>query len=274
MKGERMTMTRTTVNNVLKVLIIGALVAISAGALFEVNRHEFVNNTYSPEYKDHKSKYSPINIERRRKQEENRSQLQELISNGDFTSNQKIALQKIHDNSIRIQETSNIALEEYTKKKKSLQKSYKYRGYNGYFFFRLALDRPLMSLVMGLLLLYVIFNPIAEKWKKLVFSLFTSIYLFTATFFVLQALYAQMVFNEGFPRNWYSNMMLFIPILVAFILPLLFYHYQTIETKLRNYVKSIFTYIYDTTDDIKQEKQKEHQLKRGELINKGLKIDE
>ncbi len=48
---EGKTTTMKAVINILKVLIIGALVVISAGALFEVNRHEFVDNIYSSEYK-------------------------------------------------------------------------------------------------------------------------------------------------------------------------------------------------------------------------------
>ncbi len=267
------TTTKTTVINVIKVLFIGALVAISTGALFEVDRYEYANNINSLEYKEYKKKYNPINKERRKKQFENRLKFQTLITNGNFSSEQKVELQNILNTSLSIQDTSNQKLNHYNKGKLALQQSYKFRGWNGYYYFRLAINPYLMSFAMGLLLLYIIFNPIGEKWKKLVFSLFTGVFLFSSTYFILQAFFSKQVFDGDFPENWYSNLMTFIPIAVALLLPLLFYHYQTIETKLRNYVKSIFTYIYNTTDDIKQEKQKEHQLKRGELINKGLKID-
>ncbi len=272
MEEETIMMTKTTVSNFLKVICIGALVLFSSGALFEVDKYEEVNTIYSKEYKDLKTTYSPINKTRRKDQKENRAKFQALITTGNYTTTQRIELQKIFDNSIAIQETSNIALKTYTKKKKALQESYKYKGWNGYYYFRLAIDSHIMSLVIGLLLLYIIFNPTIDKWKRIVFSIFAGVFIFTSTFFIIKAIFSQQVFQGDFPENWYTNILRFIPIIVAIALPLLFYHYQTIETKLKGYIQSIFTYIYDTTDDIKPELQDKHQLERGKLISKGLDI--
>jgi hypothetical protein len=122
------------------------------------------------------------------------------------------------------------------------------------------------------MLLYIIYNPIA-KWKKLAYSIFSGIFLFTSTYFILQALFSQQVFQGDFPEDWYRNIMIYIPVLVSIALPLLFYYYQNVEQKLKSYIRALFTYIYANTDDIKADKQEKHKLERGKLINKGLKIN-
>jgi len=263
MEEEKTTTTKRVIINLFKVLFIGALVAISSGALFEVDNYEYINNINSLEYRTHKAKYKPIITNRN-------FVLKNLLNDlesGNITKQEYIIATR------EIQETSKLNIDEYTKGKVALQESYKFRGWNGYYYFRLAIDPHLMSFVMGLMLLYIIYNPITAKWKKLAYSIFSGIFLFTSTYFILQALFSQQVFQGDFPENWYKNMLVYIPILVSVTLPLLFYYYLNVEQKLKSYIRILFTYIYANTDDIKADKQEKHKLERGKLIDKGLKIN-
>ena len=266
-------MMKTMVSNVLKVLIIGALIVYGIRASFIHKKYEYINSQFSSEYLAHKATYKPINQKRRKDLAENWQKLQSLINTENFTEEQKAKLQAIYNTDRNIIATSQQELQHYTKIKKELLAKYKYKGWNAYYFYKLNIGPHQTAFVLALLLLYVIFNPITSKTKRFVFSLFTGAFLFTSTYFILQALYSQRVFDGDFPESWYINIMRYVPIFIAITLPVLFYYYQSIEQQLKTYIQSIFTYIYENVDDIKEDKQAKHKLKRGELISKGLKIN-
>ena len=270
---EETKMMKTTGLNLLKVIIIGALVFYGIRAPFEHKKYEYVNSEFSPEYLAHKAKYKPINQKRRKDLAENWQKLQSLINTENFSEEQKAKLQSIYNTDKNIIATSQRELQQYTKVKNELLAKYKYKGWNAYYYFKLIIGPHQTTFILALLLLYVIFNPITSKTKRLIFLLLTGAFLFSSTYFILQALYAQRVFEGDFPENWYLNIIRFVPVFVAIILPILFYYFQSIEQQLKTYIKSIFTYIYENVDDIKEEKRTKHKLKRGELINKGLKIN-
>ena len=88
---------------------------------------------------------------------------------------------------------------------------------------------------------------------------------------ILHALFAERVYGGDFPENWYMNIMRYIPILVSITLPLLFYHYQNIETKLKGIIKMFFDVIYKDIPDsdfIKPEKEKEYRKMRIKITDK------
>ncbi|MCF6348038.1 MAG: SpoIIIAH-like family protein [Flavobacteriaceae bacterium] len=255
----------------LKVLIIGALVVYGIRASFNHKKYENINSELSAEYLSHKAKYKPINQKRRKDLAENKSKLQSIINSNNYTEEQKAELQLIHDTDKNIIATSQKELKEYTKVKKALLAKYKYNGWNAYYYFRLMIGPHETSFVLSLILLYVLFNPITSKIKKFLFLLFSGVFLFTSTYFILHALFAQQVFDGDFPENWYVNIMRYIPILVSITLPLLFYHYHNIETRLKNIIRMFVHVIYRDIPDndfIKPEKEKEYRKMRIEITDK------
>jgi hypothetical protein len=226
-------------------------------------KYEFTNSPYSLEYKEHRKKYYQIISER----SENYKTLINQLDKGLITKEEYvIKFRESHKKSER-------DIFNYRIEKKALLDSYKYNGFNAYYFFLLNIGTPIMTFILCLFFIYTIFNPITTKSKKIVFAIYSSLFLFSSSYLILHALLADKIFNGDFPDSWYSNILLYTPVVIALTIPLLFYHYQNIEQKLKSYIKLIFTYIYDNTDDIKTDKQVKHKIKRGELINKGLKIN-
>lgn len=266
MEGEEMTTTRTTVFNLLKVLIIGALVVYGIRASFNHKKYEIINSVFSTEYLSHKAKYKPINQKRRKELKENWNKFESIINSNKYNEEQKAELQLIHDTDRNIIATSQEELKEYTKVKNDLLSKYRYKGWNAYYYFRLIIGPHETSFVLSLILLYVLFNPITSKIKKFLFLVFSGMFLFTSTYFILHALYAQRVFNEDFPESWYGNIMRYVPVFVSITLPLLFYHYQTIEHNLKSVINKLIVFI------AKSDKYIDSDLKKKEHLEDSFKI--
>ena len=258
-----MMMMNLGVYSVLKVATIGILVVFAVRMPFINKKYEFTNSIKSPEYKEHRKKYYQIISNREKSYKSLISQLDKgLITKEAYV----IKFKEVHTNSER-------DIFNYGKEKKALRNSYKYNGFNAYYLFLFNIGTPIMSFILCLFFIYTIFNPISTKSKKIVFAIYSSLFLFSSSYLILHALLADKLFNSDFPDSWYANSLLYIPLIIAFTIPLLFYHFQTIEQKLKSYIKLLFTYIYENRDDIKLDKQAKHKLKRGELINKALKIN-
>ena len=256
-------MTTRGIINFLLAFTIGILVVIAARMPFIHKKYEFTNSIQSPEYKVHRENYKLILKKREAVYKSLLNQLDKgLITKEDYVAKFKIA----HSDIV-------LELREYAKEKKALLDSYKYNGFNAYYLFLLNIGTPIMSFILCLFFIYTIFNPISTKSKKIVFAIYSSLFLFSSSYLILHALLADKLFNSDFPDSWYTNSLLYIPLIIAFTIPLLFYHFQTIEQKLKSYIKLLFTYIYENRDDIKLDKQAKNKLKRGELINKALKIN-
>ena len=248
--------------NLLKVIIIGVLVVFAARMPFLHKNYEYVNSIYSTKFKHHDSKYKPIITKRN-------TTLDLLLSkleNGTITKENYI--QKVKD----IKNESTLALSIYNKKRNALIQSYKYRGFNAYYLFLLNIGTPIMAFVLCLLFFYVLINPVTTKIKKLVFSIYGSLFLFTASYFVLHALYAEQVYNGDFPKEWYTHIIKYVPVLVSLTIPLLFYHYQTIEQNLKTIINKLIVFIAKSEDYIEsKEKKKEHFEKSFNLYEEILK---
>ncbi len=243
-------MKKTAALNILKVLVIGILVVIATRIPFLHKKYEFVNSEYSIEYRTHKAKYKQI-IKARD------------IAFGNLIKdlkNGKLSVTEFTKGYDKVKETSKLALQQYTKTKKQLLTSYQYKGFNAYFFFLLAIGMPIMSLVLCLLFFYILMNPVTTNLKKIVFSIYGSLFLFTASYFLLHALYAEQVYNGDFPENWYINIMRYVPVLVSFTIPILFYHYQTVERKLKSIISKLIVFIMKSEDEYidSEEKKKKH----------------
>ena len=65
-----------------------------------------------------------------------------------------------------------------------------------------------------------------------------------------------------------------MPICISSACVILFYTASKsiiyIENKFKNVIKNLFGHLYDTADDIKEEKQLEHELLRGKLIKETI----
>lgn len=240
--------TRKLAVDIFKVILIGILAVTAAGIFIENDRYEHTNNVNSAEYKSHKAKYQPII----KKRDNDLKLLIADLENGSITSQEYIAGYTAAQNKAKTD------LKAYTKTKNELQSKYKYLGWNGFYYFRLKIDPYITIFIMGLFLLYVIFNPITAKWKKIVFSVFSGIFLFTSSFIIIQTIFAK---RGDFSEKTYLTLLTWIPIIVALLLPLLFYHYTTIETKLKNSINLLITKLIKTNDKIENDNKRKEDFK-------------
>lgn len=242
-------MTKRTVANIIKVLVIGILVVLASRVPFLHKKHEFVNSANSVEYKTHKSKYKEIINSR----DFALGNLVNELEEGSLNTEQFIF------NHRKVQELSSLELKEYTKIKKQLLSKYKYKGFNAYYLFLLNIGSSIMALVLCLLYFYTLINPVLSKSKKIVFSIYGSLFLFTSSYFILHALYAERVYSGDFPENWYLSIMRYVPIIVSLTIPILFYHYRTIEHNLKSVINKLIVFIGKSDKYIDSDlKKKEH----------------
>ncbi len=249
-EGETQPTTKkTVVVNIFKVIIIGILVVLASRVPFLHKQYEFVDSEYSVEFRTHKDKYKQI------------------VKNRDFELNklvkdleiEKITATQFTKQYQEVKENSRQNLKEYTKKKKQLLAKYKYKGFNAYYFFLFAIGTPIMALVLSFLFFYILMNPVTSMLKKFVFSIFGSLFLFTSSYFVLHAMFAEQVYNGDFPEDWYLTIIRYVPILISFTIPLLFYHYQTIEQNLKKAINNLIVFIAQSDKYIEtDEKKKQH----------------
>ncbi len=258
---EGTTTTITKVTNVLKVLIIGTLVVLASRVPFLHKNHEFVDSIYSTEYKSHKAKYKPIINNRDTSLESLLVEFEaSVISKEKYITQVRI-----------VQKESVIALKEFNNKRKELVSSYKYNGFNAYFLFLLNIGTPILAFIICLFLIYTIFNPITSKTKKIVFAIYSSVFLFSSSYLILHSLLANRVYSGDFPEHWYLNIMKYTPVIIALTIPLLFYHFQTIEEKLKGIIAQFFNVIYKeipNNEFIKPEKEKEYRNLRIKITDK------
>ena len=234
MGEEGTTQTTRTVANIFLVLIIGVLVIFAARMPFVHKKYEYVDSEVSPEYKSLRATYKPILHERD-------SLLNLLITDLDTD---KITKEEFVLAFKEVKGKSKTKLKAFTKRKYELLNKYKYRGWNAYYYFLLHIGTPIMAIVLCLLYFYVLANPMTTQLKKIIFSLYGSLFLFSASYMTLHVLFSQQVYQGDFPKEWYKNIMRYVPILVSFTLPVLFYHYQNIEQKLTGIIHTFFYAIY------------------------------
>ncbi|MCF6348065.1 MAG: hypothetical protein L3J20_07180 [Flavobacteriaceae bacterium] len=253
--------TKKAVFNTLLVIIIGVLVVFASRMPFIHKNYEFVNSINSSEYKAHRATYKSIL--------ENRTTLYGSLLNA--LDEGTIAKEEYVVKLRKAQKESELALYIYGKEKKALKESYKYNGFNAYYLFLLNIGTPILAFVICLFFIYSIFNPITSKIKKTIFSIYSSIFLFSSSYMILHALYADKVYSSDFPENWYVNIMTYTPVIIALTIPLLFYHFQTIEEKLKGIIAMFFDVIYKdipNSDFIKPEKEKEYRNLKIKITDK------
>ena len=201
---------------------------------FVHKKYEYVESIHSVEYISHKAKYKLI-LKRR---DSLVTSLLVGLDKGELTKEEFLTgYEKVHKESER-------SIYNYSEKKKELRDRYKYRGFINYSLFLFSIGTPIMALILCLLFFYVLANPITTPLKKLIFSLYGSLFLFSASYMILHALFSQQAYQGDFPKTWYKNIMRYVPVLVSFTLPLLFYHYQNIEQKLTGIIHTFFYAIY------------------------------
>ena len=243
-------MTKTTKGiNIAKVITIGILVVFAARMPFLHKNYEFKNSIYSTEYKTHNAKYKPI-IKKRD------SSLESLLTSLEKgTISTTAYIHKVKE----VKKESVLELKEFNDKRNALKQSYKYRGFISYYFFLFSIGTPIMAFVLCLLFFYILMNPVTTKLKKLVFSIYGSLFLFTASYFILHALYAEQVYNGDFPKEWYTHIIKYVPVFVSLTIPLLFYHYQAIEQNLKTIINKLIVFIAKSEEYIdSKEKKKKH----------------
>ena len=237
--------------NLSKVTVIGALVIIAVRAPFISKKYEFVNSIYSPEYEALKATYKPI-IKNRNLAFEN---LINDLEKGKISKNEFILKYRL------VKENSNRQLKEYPSKKKALQNNYKYRGFNGYYLFLLSIGTPILALITSVFFIFNVLNPIYTNLGKIIFVSIGGLFMATALYQILWALFAQQLFNGDFPDSWYDNILFYAPFLVTSICILLFYHYNSIETNLKNIINRLIIFIVKSNEYIDKEDNKTQYFK-------------
>jgi len=250
MWGKTTTTNTRKVPNILKVLIIGILVVLATRVPFLHKQYEYVNSIHSIEYTTHKATYKPII----RKRDSSLELLLINLENGTISTEAYIESVKA------VKKESILALKKFNIKKTNLKNNYRYKGFLSYSLFLFTIGTPIMTIVLCLLFFYIIMSPVTSNSKKIVFSIYGSLFLFTATYFVLHAFYAEQVYNGDFPKNWYKNIMRYVPVLISLTIPLLFYHYQTVEEKLKSIINKLIVFIRKSEDEYidSKEKKKKH----------------
>ena len=254
-------MTNKALINTLLVILIGILVVFASRMPFIHKKYEFVDSIHSPEYKKHREKYQLI----LKKRDAAYITLLNELDKGSITKEEYTIRWR------RAFKEASTALKIYAKEKKALRDSYKYNGFNAYYLFLLSIGTPILAFVICLFFIYTIYNPITSKIKKIIFSIYSSIFLFSSSYMILHSLLANKIYGGDFPENWYHNILRYVPILIALTLPLLFYHYQSIEQKLKGIIALFFSAIYKeipNNDFIKPEKRKEYRDFKIELTDK------
>ena len=232
--------------NLIKVTIIGTLVIIAVRAPFISNKYEYVDSINSPEYKALKATYKPIITKRN-------LSFKNLI---DELEKGKISKNVFIENYRQATENSKQQLRVYTSKKKILQKKYKYRGFNGYYLFLLYIGAPILALIVSGFFIFNVLNPIHNKYQKIIFTIIGALFMGTSMYQVLWALFAQRLFNGDFPESWYNNILFYAPFLVTSICIVLFYNYNSIETKLKNIINRLIIFIVKSNKYIGKEENK------------------
>ncbi len=261
MEEVEMKMSMRAAINAILVIIIGVLVVFATRMPFIHKKYEYVNSVASPEYKTLKATYKPILKQR----DSSLNQLIRKLQKDEITKDEFIVSFK------EIKGTSKIKLEAFNSKRLKLLKKYKYRGWNAYYIFLLHIGTPIMAFILCLLFFYVLINPVTTKLKKIIFSIYGSLFLFSSSYMILHVLFANQVYKGDFPESWYINIMRYVPIFIALTLPLLFYHFQTFEQKLKGIIALFFSAIYKeipNNDFIKPEKRKEYRDFKIELTDK------
>jgi hypothetical protein len=236
------------------------LLAIAAPFIHKL--YSKTKNIYSQEYLQHKAKYSPI------------------INKRDLTLNQLIRdLESKNisvDNYIKsYRETINLSkseLKAYTLKKNELKNSYKFFGFNSKRLFLQNLGVIVLSLIVSLFFLNIVFNPITEKFKKIIFTLIAGSFVFVSLYLLAWVLFAQRVFNGDFPELWYQLILWITPIFVTILSILLFRHYRSIELWYKSIVNKLIVFIINSDKYIdSKEKENKHFLDSMDVFEKIVK---
>jgi len=236
------------------------LLAIAAPFIHKL--YSTKENIYSQEYKQHKAKYSTI------------------IQNRNFTLNQLIDDLENKNISVihyikKYRETlnsSNTKLKAYTIKKNELKSSYKFFGFNSKRLFLQNLGIIVLSLIASLFFLNIVFNPITEKIKKIVFAFIAGSFVFVSLYFLAWVLFAQRVFNGDFPKLWYHLILWIAPLFTTVLSVILFKYYSSIELWYKSIISKLIVFIINSDKYIdSKEKENKHFLDSMDVFEKIVK---
>lgn len=110
------------------------------------------------------------------------------------------------------------------------------------------------------------------KDQKIFFLIISSSFVLTSAYwFTWSLVYKVNSIGEYDFEQWHQNVLLVIaPIVVLASSYFLFKHHQTIEEKFKKTIKNIFRYIYESKEDLQEDKKQEHTIKRGKLIKETI----
>lgn len=166
-----------------------------------------------------------------------------------------------------------ISHKQYVSKKQELMLAQSYLGYTSYKNFLLGIGIRLFTFIVCL---FYFSSKIKQHYttsnQKVFFLIISSSFVLTSAYWLTWSLiYKVNSIGEYDFEHWHQNVLLVIaPILILASSYFLFKHYQTIEEKFKKTIKNIFRYIYESKEDLKEDKKQKHTIKRGKLISETI----
>lgn len=162
---------------------------------------------------------------------------------------------------------------EYLSIKKQLKKEQSVLGYTSKKNFYLSFGIRFFALVVCVLYFYKIVRTVYSSLNKKYFNLITgSVILITGVYWFSWSLVFKVNSIGDFDfEQWHQNILQYVlPFVVLIAVFLLANYYNIKDAKYSFTIKNLFRYVYDSQNDIIQEKRADHAVKRGRLVKETL----
>lgn len=210
---------------------------------------------YSSEYIEYKKKYN------------------EIISKRDLDIKNAIKGSDIEEIITKIKNESNSSLKKFHVEFKKIKEKNSINGYTSEKNFFLGTSRNLFSFVLSLIILFLILNHNKIKlYKKYLIGL-SFILVITAGYWLSWSLLKFSIDPKrpfDFPRSSYNFCLFVLPSFIFIICYLLFKKHIDIEQKFKNTIKKIFRYVFEVSDDLKEDTKSKNKIKLGKIIKEAI----
>ncbi|WP_046759291.1 hypothetical protein [Kordia jejudonensis] len=240
-------------------IFLVAVIILSITATFFHN----ILREKSHELENHLASYKPMI--------ENRDHSYKLLLNQ--LKDKKINIENFYKEYNLITENYKNEHQEYLRIKKQMKSEQSILGYTSFKNFLLGFGIRFFALIVSL---FYFSSKIKKHYtsanQKVFFLIISSSFVLTSAYwFTWSLVYKVNSVGEYDFEQWHQNLLLFIaPIIILSSSYFLFKHHQTIEDKFKKVIRNIFGYIYESKEDLKEDKKQEHILKRGQLIKETI----
>jgi len=242
-----------------KTILLGAVVLLAITVPFS---HEYQPKK-SLDKTNNINDYHEIIKERNNLTEDNLSRFEK----GDISKEQYLVSFR------QVISSSKLKLRNNKKERLAIKSNESYLGYTSYKNFLLGIGFPISGFILSILFLNIVVRNIQNSFKKKYYIIVSFVFIAAWGYWLAWSC-LDFAFDPirgyDWERKYYNIALYFLPTTIFIASYFLFTYFDTIEQKFRDAIKNMFGYIFESSNDLKEETIEDHKIKRGKLIRETL----